>query len=52
MGNEKRIPARGEKAAISPMIESSAPSDCAKRGNTGFFEMVVEKMAKNPRRKR
>jgi hypothetical protein len=49
-GNENRIPASGETAAINPITASSAPSACEKRGNTGFFEIVVEKIAKNPSR--
>jgi hypothetical protein len=43
------LPANGDTAAMSPMSASPEPSDWAKRGRTGFLEMVVEKMAKNPR---
>jgi hypothetical protein len=32
------------------MTASLAPSACEKSGNTGFFEMVVEKIAKKPSR--
>jgi hypothetical protein len=46
------MPARGEKAAIRPMTVSSAPSACVKSGRTGFFEIVVEKIAKNPSREK
>jgi len=31
-----------------PMTASPAPSACEKSGSTGFFDMVVEKIAKNP----
>ncbi|MDD1682309.1 MAG: hypothetical protein LUO98_00615 [Methanoregula sp.] len=34
------------------MMVSFAPSACVKSGRTGFFEMVVEKMAKNPSREK
>ena len=37
---------------MSPMTASLAPSACEKSGNTGFFEMVVEKIAKKPSRNR
>jgi len=42
------MPASGEKAAINPITVSFAPIACEKRGSTGFFEIVVEKIAKNP----
>jgi hypothetical protein len=51
-GNENRMPASGETAAMRPMIASPAPRACEKRGSTGFFESVVEKMAKKPIRER
>ena len=52
IGKEKRMPASGEKTAMRPMTASPAPMACEKRGRTGVFEMVVEKIAKNPRRKK
>ena len=51
-GNENRIPASGETAATRPMTTSPAPRACENRGSTGFFEMVVEKIAKKPITKR
>ena len=51
-GNEKRIPASGETAATRPMTMSLAPRACENRGRTGFFESVVEKIAKKPIRER
>ena len=51
-GNENRMPASGENVAMSPIMASLAPSAWENRGKTGFFEMVVEKMAKNPSRDR
>jgi hypothetical protein len=51
-GNENRIPASGETAAISPITASSAPSACEKSDSTGFFEIVVENIAKKPSRNR
>lgn len=38
----------GETEDIKPIIVSSAPVAWAKRGKTGFFEMVVENIAKKP----
>jgi len=52
IGNENRIPARGEKKAIRPIRASSAPSAWEKRGNTGVLETVVENIAKKPSRKK
>jgi len=51
-GNENRIPASGENAAMRPITVLSAPIAFEKRGSTGFLEIVVEKIAKNPSRKR
>jgi len=47
-GKEKRIPENGETAEISPIVASPAPRAWTKRGKTGFFDIVVEKIAKNP----
>jgi hypothetical protein len=51
-GNEKRMPARGENAAMRPITVLSAPIACENRGRTGFLEIVVENIAKKPSRKR
>jgi len=42
------IPANGDTAEIIPIVASPDPNACTKRGNTGLFEIVVEKIAKNP----
>jgi len=52
IGKENSMPASGEKTAMRPIIAVSAPIACEKRGNTGVFAIVVEKIAKNPRRKK
>jgi hypothetical protein len=44
------MPANGEIADIRPTTASFDPIDCIKRGSTGFFEIVVEKIAKKPKR--
>lgn len=49
-GKLNRMPANGDIAEIRPITASLDPIDCIKRGSTGFFEMVVEKIAKKPRR--
>jgi hypothetical protein len=52
MGNENSIPANGDTAATSPTTVSSAPIAWEKSGNTGFFDKVVENIAKKPSRNR
>jgi hypothetical protein len=42
------MPAKGEIAAITPIIDSSPPIADINKGKTGFFEIVVEKIAKKP----
>jgi hypothetical protein len=42
------IPVSGENAVMRPMTELSAAIACEKGGSTGVFEMVAEKIAKNP----
>ncbi len=49
-GKLNRIPANGEIAEISPITASLDPIDCIKSGSTGFFDIVVEKIAKKPKR--
>jgi hypothetical protein len=43
-----RIPGIVEAADMRPMYPSAAPRCCAKRGRTGFLDMVEEKMAHPP----
>jgi hypothetical protein len=47
-GKLKMMPANGEMAEIKPMMASLPPSALMKRGRTGLFEIVVEKIPKNP----
>jgi hypothetical protein len=47
-GKLSRIPARGDIADISPIRASFAPREDAYRGRTGFLEIVVENIARNP----
>jgi hypothetical protein len=49
-GNEHKIPANGDTAAIIPRVALPDPNACAKSGNTGLFERVVENIAKKPSR--
>lgn len=51
-GKLNRIPARGEKAEIRPIIISFPPSALIYNGRTGDFEIVVENIAKNPIKER
>jgi len=48
IGKLNKIPAKGEKAEIKPMIISEPPSAWIYKGSTGLLEIVVEKMAKKP----
>jgi hypothetical protein len=49
-GKLKRMPAAGEMAAMSPITASLPDRDFTKRGRTGFFDIVVEKIPRNPMR--
>jgi len=51
-GKLKRIPARGEKAEIKPIIIADPPSALTYSGRTGDLEIVVENIAKNPIKER
>jgi hypothetical protein len=48
MGKPNNIPAKGEIAAINPVINSLVFNAFAKSDKTGFFESVVENILKNP----
>jgi len=48
IGKLRRIPASGERAAINPIIASFAPRAFENRERTGFLDIVVENIAKNP----
>ncbi len=46
-GKENKIPANRDTAKIIPEIALPDPNACAKIGNTGLLEIVVEKVQKN-----
>jgi hypothetical protein len=49
-GKLHRIPATGDTAEMRPITVSLPDSDLTKRGSTGFFDMVVENIPRNPMR--
>ena len=49
-GKLNSTPAKGEMAAINPITDSLPDRDFTKRGRTGLFDIVVEKIPKKPAR--
>ena len=49
-GKLNSTPANGEMAAINPITDSLPERDFTKRGSTGLFDIVVEKIPKKPAR--